>query len=277
LVGRKRGFYHEPHEPRANIRRNMENELIKLCKSDPFNSTNFVYARDKMDNVLSCVYIGKSVNKRFPVFNQKTVYHFTNKGKEIISSGVFRFYWQMRDDEHMSDEVLSKYWFTEANKNIDGSLSWQTYGIQWNAFSLAHITRTACFFSGKIGSRDADLMRQEFGKDIIKINYTKFKKDVEAFCMNNNKILYINKVDYVKSIPKIFYPLPVLGKTIGDVGLEVSAIINDLMKDGTCFNKTQEHKFEHELRFIFFDKYATLDQDIEYIEVPISKESMMLL
>ena len=87
----------------------------------------------------------------------------------------------------------------------------------------------------------------------------------------------LNKVNYVKSIPKAFYPLPILGKTVGDVGLEVTAIIKELMQDGTCFNKTYEHKFENELRFIFFDEYATLDQNTEYIEVPISKGSMILL
>ena len=109
------------------------------------------------------------------------------------------------------------------------------------------------------------------------MDFEAFRKDVETYCSKNNKILFINKVEYVKSIPKDFYPLPVLGKTVGDVGLEVSKIIYDLMKDGTCFNKTQEHKFEHELRFIFFDEYATLDQDTEYIEVPISKETISLL
>jgi hypothetical protein len=51
----------------------------------------------------------------------------------------------MKNDGGMPDEVLSKYWFTEANKNSSG-LHWQTYGQQWDTFSLAQITRTACFF-----------------------------------------------------------------------------------------------------------------------------------
>jgi hypothetical protein len=120
-------------------------------------------------------------------------------------------------------------------------------------------------------------MRQNFGKDVIEVNYAAFKKDVGSYCLKNKKKLFINKANYVKSAPKDFYPLPILGKTIGDVGLEASAIIDGLMQDGTCFNKTHEHKFEHELRFIFFDEYATLDPSTEYIEVPISKESMWLL
>jgi len=255
----------------------MVNELIKISKVDPFNPTNFAYIRDQNDKVLSCIYLNNSIAKTFPVFNQKTVYHFTNSGKEIIDSGVFRFYWQMRNNGQMPDEVLSKYWFTEASKETDGSLQWNTHGSQWKSFSLAQVTRTACFFTGKKGSRDADLMKQNFGKNIIKINFEVLKKDVETYCRENNKILFINKVEYVKSMPKDFYPLPVLGKTVGDVGLEVTKIINDLMKDGTCFNKTQDHIFEHEIRFIFFDEYAILDQDTEYIEVPISKESMILL
>ena len=251
--------------------------LIKNCKKDPFNPINFVYIRDQDGNVLSCIHLKNNIGRISPEFSQKTVYHFTNNGKEIISSGKFRFYWQMRGNETIPDEVLSKYWFTEANENDEGHLCWQTNGAQWPAFSLAQITRAACFFSGKKGSSDADLMRQNFGKDIIKVNYAKFRKDVELFCKSNNKILFVNKVNYVKSLPKTFYPLPILGKTVGDVGLEVTAIINELMQDGTCFNKTYEHKFEHELRFIFFDEYATLDQNTEYIEVPISKGSMILL
>jgi hypothetical protein len=255
----------------------MENSLLKLCNTDPFNPSNFAYTRDQNDDVSCCIKLNYLANKEKSEFKQKTVYHFTNNGKEIIDSGVFRFYWQMRNNNSVPDEVLSKYWFTEANKGINGSLYWQTNGNQWNAFSLAQITRTACFFTGKIGSRDADLMKQNFGKDIIKVNYFEFMKDIKIYCADNNKILFANKVNYVKSIPKKIYPLPVLGKTVGEVGLEVSAIIEGLMLDETCFNKTYEHKFEHEFRFIFFDEYATLDQNTEYIEVPISKESMILL
>jgi hypothetical protein len=257
--------------------RKMENRLIKV-RIDPFSPVNFVYTRDEDDKALSCVDLNNAITKKPPPeFNQKTVYHFTNKGKEIIDSGIFRFYWQMRNNEQVPDEVLSKYCFTEANRNPDGSLVWQTHGTQWNSFSLAQVTRTVCFFTGKIGSHDADLMKEKFGKNVLKVNFTEFKKDVKTYCVNNNKILFVNKVKYVKSVPKNCYPLPVLGKTIGEVGLEVSAIIKNLMKDRTCFNKTQEHKFEHELRFIFFDEYATLDEDTEYIDVPISKDSMVLL
>ena len=90
--------------------------------NDPFCPTNFVYCRDKHDKVTSIISLEKAARKPFPVFNQKTLYHFTNKGKEIIASGVFRFYWQMRNNSSMADEVLSKYWFTEANKDSDGSL-----------------------------------------------------------------------------------------------------------------------------------------------------------
>jgi len=255
----------------------MENELNMVCKTDPFNPVNFVYTRDKNDKVICCIQLKNSIIKTSPRFNQKIVYHFTNNGKEIIDSGVFRFYWQMRNNDKVPDEVLSKYWFTEANRNIDGSLYWQTHGSQWKSFSLAQITRTACFFTSKIGSRDADLMKQKFGKNVIKVNFPNFKKDVETYCENNNKILFIDKVNYVKSIPKGFYPLPVIGKTVGDVGLEISSIINELMKDGTCFNKTQVHNYEHELRLIFFDEYATHDLNKEYIEVPFSKDSMAIL
>jgi hypothetical protein len=255
----------------------MKTNTLDMNKNDPFNPTNYVYYRDQGDNILTCTYLRNSIKKIFPLFDQKFIYHFTNNGSEIIDSGIFRFYWQMRNNNNSPDEVLSKYWFTEANMNTNGLLSWQTHGKQWNSFSLAQITRTACFFSGKIGSRDADIMKQYFGSSIIKVDYTKFKKDVEAYCIKHNKILFINKVEYVRSIPKKFYPLPVLGKTIGEVGLEVSSIIKSLMEDGTCFNKTYEHKFEHELRFIFYDEYATLDLNTEYIEVPISKESMVLL
>jgi len=255
----------------------MENDYFKMYNKDPFNPTNFVYFRNQNDKVLCCTYLRSPIPKVSPVFNQKTVYHFTNNGKEIIDSGVFRFYWQMRNGEQTPDEVLSKYWFVEANKEIDGSLHWNTHGSQWKSFSLAQVTRTACFFIGKKGSKDADFMRQNFGKSIIKVNFDAFKNDVKTYCKENNKILFINKVKYVKSMPKDFYPLPIIGKTVGDVGLEVSNIIIDLMKDGTCFNKTEVHKFEHELRFIFFDEYATLDKSIEFIEVPISKNSMTLL
>jgi hypothetical protein len=247
-----------------------------MIKDDPFNPTGFVYIRDKNDKILSCVRSIKSIPKSFPVFNRKTLYHFTKNGKEIIDSGRFRFYWQMKNNGGMPDEVLSKYWFTEANGNSNG-LHWQTHGQQWDAFSLAQITRTACFFTGKKGSRDADSMRQKFGKDVIEVNYAAFKKDVESYCLKNKNKLFINKANYVKSTPKNFYPLPIMGKTVGEVGLEVSAILDGLMRDGTCFNKTQEHKFEHELRFIFFDEYATCDLSTEYIEVPISKKSMKLL
>jgi hypothetical protein len=251
---------------------------MSIQKTDPFCPTGFVYISDKNDNnkVISCVRLNKSIQKSPSGFNQKTLYHFTNKGKEIIDSGVFRFYWQMKNNNGVPDEVLSKYWFTEADEDSSG-LHWQTHGQQWNAFSLAQITRTACFFTGKKGSCDADLMRQKFGKDVIEVNYDVFKKDIESYCSKNKKKLFINKATYVNSSPKDFYPLPILGKTVGEVGLEVSAIIDGLMQDGTCFNKTQEHKFEHELRFIFFDEYATLDPSTEYIEVPVSKESLKLL
>jgi hypothetical protein len=245
-------------------------------KTDPFCPTAFVYRRDENDKVVSFTRLIKSNQKQFPVFKQKTVYHFTNKGKEIIDSGMFRFYWQMKNNGGMPDEVLSKYWFTEATEDSNG-LHWQTHGQQWNAFSLAQITRTACFFTGKKGSCDAKTMRQKFGKDIIEVNYAAFRKDIESYCLKNNKKLFINKANYVNSMPKDFYPLPIMGKTVGEVGLEVSAIIDGLMQDGTCFNKTKEHKFEHELRFIFFDEYATLDPDTEYIAVPVSKDSMRLL
>jgi hypothetical protein len=249
-----------------------------MIYEDPFSPINFSYCRDlKSDKVLSVIQTNSIIQKIFPEINEKTLYHFTNKGKEIINSVVFKFYWQMRNNNNMKDEVLSKYWFTEANKNSDGLLQWQTHEQQFKSFPLAQITRTACFFTGEKESKDADLMKEKFGKDILEINYTLFKKDVESFCFKNNKKLYINKVNYVESIPKDFYPLPILGKTVGAVGLEVSSIIDSLMQDGTCFNKTQEHKFEHELRFIFFDKYAVLDPSTEYIEVPISKESMRLL
>jgi hypothetical protein len=250
--------------------------MVSILKTDPFSPTAYVYCRDKNDKVLSCVSLIKPIQKQFPVFNQKTIYHFTNKGKEIIDSGVFRFYWQMKNNGDMPDEVLSKYWFVEANEDSNG-LHWQTHGQQWKAFSLAQITRTACFFTGKKGSRDTDLMRQKFGKDIIEVNYAAFQKDIELYCAKKNKKLFINKANYVNATPKDFYPLPIKGKTIGEVGLEVSAIIDGLMQDGTCFNKTKKHKFEHELRFIFFDEYATLDPSTEYIEVPISQESMRLL
>ena len=250
--------------------------LINKINIDPFNPTNYIYCCNETGIVLGCTCLNESIKKASSVFNQNEIYHFTNNGKEIINSGVFRFYWQMRNN-NIPDEVLSKYWFTETNKNLDGSLYWQTHGNQWTSFSLAQITRTACFFTGKKGSRDADLMKQKFGKDIIKVNYTLFKEDVKKYCIMNNKILFVNKVTYVKSKPRDFYPLPVLGKTIKEVGLEISSIINNLMLDGTCFNKTQEHKFEHELRFIFFDEYAILDQNVEYIEIPISKKSMTLL
>jgi len=249
-----------------------------MIHEDPFSPINFSYCRElKSDKVLSVIQTNNIIQNIFPEINEKIFYHFTNKGKEIILSGVFRFYWQMRNNNDMKDEVLSKYWFTEVNKDSNGSLQWQTHGQHFISFSLAQITRTACFFSGKKESQDADLMREKFGKDIIEIDYFLFKKDVEYFCSKNNKILYINKVNYVSSTPKDFYPLPILGKTVGAVGLEISSIIDSLMKDGTCFNKTQEHKFEHELRFIFFDINAIHDPSTEYIEVPISKESMKLL
>jgi hypothetical protein len=247
-----------------------------MQKTDPFCPTAFVYYRDKNDKVVSCVRLIKSIPKQFPIFTQKTMYHFTNKGKEIIDSGVFRFYWQMKNNGGVPDEVLSKYWFTESNEDTN-VLHWQTHGQQWNAFSLAQITRTACFFTGKKGSRDADLMRENFGKDIIAVDYASFKNDIERYCSKNNKVLFINKVDYVSSLPKDFYPLPILGKTVRDVGLEISDTISGLMQDGTCFNKTQAHKFEHELRFIFFDEYAVLDPSTEFVEVPISKDSMQLI
>jgi hypothetical protein len=244
---------------------------------DPFSPTAFVYYRDKNDQAVSITRLNKSIQNQPPAFNQKTVYHFTNKREEIIASGVFRFYWQMRNNGGPPDEVLSKYWFTEADEDSNGGLHWRTHGLRWNTISLAQITRTACFFSGKKGSRDADLMRQRFGRDIIEINYVSFRNDIENYCSKNNKKLFVNKVTYQNSTPKDCYPLPTIGETVGEVGLEVSAIIDGLMKDGTCFNKTKEHKFEHELRFIFFDEYATLDPSTEYIEVPISQNSMRLL
>jgi len=249
-----------------------------MVYEDPFSPTNYNYCRDlNSDKVLSIIQTNNIKQKIFPVINEKKLYHFTNKGKEIISSGIFRFYWQMRNNNDKKDEVLSKYWFTEANIDSNGLLQWQTHGQQFISFSLAQITRTACFFSGEKESQDAYLMRDKFGEDIIEIDYFLFKKDVESFCSENKKILYINKVNYVSSVPKDFYPLPIIGKTETEVGLEISFIIDSLMLDGTCFNKIQEHKSEHELRFIFFDRYAINDPSTEYIEVPISKESMIFL
>ena len=257
----------------SKIKELMEQDMLK---SDPFCPTGFTYIVDKNGRIVSCIRLKKSISKNFHEVNQKTIYHFTNSAKEILGSGVFRFYWQMRNNGNTPDEVLSKYWFVEANEDLNG-LHWQTHGNQWNAFSLAQITRTACFFTGKKRSHDADLMKKYFGRDIIAVDYILFKKDIEQYCSNNNKKLFINKVNYIKHEPKDFYPLPILGKTIGDVGLEVSAIIDDFMLDGTCFNKTKAHEFEHELRFIFFDEYATLDPSTEFIEVPVSKETMRLL
>jgi hypothetical protein len=251
----------------------MKQDIFRV---DPFCPTEFTYVGDNNGKIVSCIRLSKSIPKIFPEFYQQTIYHFTNSAKEILRSGVFRFCWQMRNNGNTPDEVLSKYWFVEANEDSNG-LHWQTHGNQWDTFSLAQITRTACFFTGKKGSRDADLMRKNFGRDIIVVDYSLFKKDIEQYCLNHNKKLFINKANYVKYEPKDFYPLPILGKTIGAVGLEVSEIIDGFMRDGTCFNKTKVHEFEHELRFIFFDEYATLDPSTEFIEVPISKETMWLL
>ena len=162
----------------------MENISVHI---DPFSPTNYIYHRDKNDNILCCTYLKKIIEKEFPVFNDNIVYHFTRNSKEIIESGVFRFYWQMRNNDKIPDEVLSKFWFTEANLNLNGSLYWQTHGKLFNAFSLAQITRTACFFTGNLESCDADLMRKKFGNDIIKVNYYAFKNDVEKYCLKNNR------------------------------------------------------------------------------------------
>ena len=257
-----------------NLLNQRKIDLIKMMKVDPFCPTGFSYIVDK-ENPVGITSFNKIIPKNLNPFNQKTIYHFTKNGKEIIESGIFRFYWQMRNSG--SDEVLSKYWFVETNKNANGSYSWDTHGPNWGTFNLAQITRTACFFTGKPTSRDAGKMRRHFGNDVLVVDYHALKRDVEVFCANNHKRLYIRKTKYVEATPKEIYPLPILGKTVGEIGLEASAIIDGLMQDGTCFNKIIKHKFEREVRFIFFDEYATLDENNEYIKVPISNGTMRLL
>jgi len=258
----------------------LENGL--KCSLDPFMPTSWIYTKDTRNNKVAGVvklrdnqvppgHIPTSV---FP----KHVYHFTKNGQDIINSSKWRFYWQQRDNR-VPDEVLSKYWFCETDEKTG---RFQThceveFPGQFNAFSLAQITRTACFFCGKKGSGDADRMRHTFGTDVLQIDFPRFKDDVEKWCKDHGKTVFTDKVKYQKKQPCDFYPLPILGKSRSEVGQEVSGIIRSLISDGTAFNKTWEHRFEHEIRVIFFDEYATEDPPVEYIEVPFSKEVVCLI
>lgn len=252
------------------------------CNLDPFIPTSWIYYKDSKTNIVVGVARlrdGQVPSGHIPKITfPKYVYHFTKSGKDIITSGKWRFFWQQRDKK-VPDEVLSKYWFCETDEKTG---RFQThcnveFSGQFNSFSLAQITRTACFFGGKKGSNDADRMRHDFGTDVLQIDFTQFKTDVENWCKEHYKIVFTDKVTYQKKQPCDFYPLPIMGKSRGEVGKEVSSIIKNLINDGTAFNKTWEHRFEHEIRVVFFDEYATEDPDEEYIDVPFSKGAVSLI
>jgi len=242
-------------------------EMLEKMNIDPFLPTNFVYIFHE-EKPIGVIQLGIRAYKTNSKSQYKTIYHFTNENPKNWNLGVFRFNCLPKD------EVLNKFWFVESTKDKENNYKWNSYGPNWEGFSLANITRTACFFTGKPGSRNADEMKKKFGENVLKVNYPSLKNDVELFCKKYNKILYIDKTKYVKYSPMDYYPLPIIGKTNEQVGLEVSSILEGLMQDGTCFNKTWGHRFEQELRFIFFDVFSINDLNNQYIEVPVSKGTL---